>query len=104
MLIHHACQAEWENGGLGRETGGCDNFFVGHHPAAKLAAVVEKPVTRATRASMNAIYKEAQPAPTAGSIDALFPDSSEEELSELKVSASIVSYVMYIDSLSIQIH
>jgi hypothetical protein len=26
VLIHHACQAEWENGGPGRETGGCNKL------------------------------------------------------------------------------
>ncbi len=36
LLIHHACQVEWENGGPGRETRGCNKFCVGHHPLAQL--------------------------------------------------------------------
>jgi hypothetical protein len=35
LLIHHACQAEWENGGPGQEMGGCNKICVGHHPAAQ---------------------------------------------------------------------
>ncbi len=44
LLIHHACQAEWENGGPGRETGGGNKFCIGHHPVAKFLAVPEKQV------------------------------------------------------------
>jgi hypothetical protein len=39
LLIHHACQAEWENGGPGRETGGCNKFCIGHHPLAQLLLI-----------------------------------------------------------------
>jgi hypothetical protein len=39
LLIHHACQAEWENGGPGRETGGCNKFCIGHPPAAQLLLI-----------------------------------------------------------------
>ncbi len=92
VLIHHACRAEWESGGPGQETGGCNKFCVGHHPTAKLFAVVERPVARATRASMNVILNEAQPAPTARSTDTLFDASSEEKLSGVKLSVSIASY------------
>ena len=65
---------------------------IGHHPAAKLFSALERPVARATSAPMNSILNEAQPAPTARRTDSLFPDSSEEESNEVKVSVSIASY------------
>ncbi len=49
-------------------------------------------MARAIRALINFIVNEAQLAPTARRTDALFADSSEEELSEVKVSVSIASY------------
>jgi hypothetical protein len=51
----------------------------------------ERPVARATRAITKVISEEAQPAPIRGIIQALFNNSSEEELNELKVSVFIVS-------------
>ncbi len=55
LPIHHACQAEWENGGPGWEMGGCDNFCIGHHPAAKLLTVPERHVAGATSELMKSI-------------------------------------------------
>ncbi len=89
VLIHHACQAEWENGEPCQETQGCNKFCVRHHPAAKLLAVLERPVAGKTSVLTNSISNEAQPVPTASRTDSLFPDSSKEESNEVKVSVSI---------------
>jgi hypothetical protein len=66
VLIHHACQAEWENGGPGWEAGPCNKFCVAHHPAAKPYAVVERPVARATRAMMMLFLKKLSQHPLQG--------------------------------------
>jgi hypothetical protein len=55
LLIHHACQAEWENGGPGQKTGGCIKFCIGHHPFAKLLAVPERQVAGAISELMTSI-------------------------------------------------
>jgi hypothetical protein len=60
LLIHHACQAEWENGGLGREMGGCVKLCVGHHPSAKLLAVPKRQVAGATSELMTSILNDVQ--------------------------------------------
>jgi hypothetical protein len=97
-LIHHACQTEWENGGSGRETGGCNKFYVGHHPAANHFADVVKPMNRTTRAMTKAFSKEALPALIAGIVEALSDDDLEEDLKELKVSVYILSYILILTS------
>ncbi len=71
--------------GPGQETGRCNKFCVGHHPAAKLD-VVQLPVATATRVLTK---------PTVATKPLIFPpESSDEEPSfvETNVSASIVSY------------
>ncbi len=90
--LHHECQAKWEDGGPERETSRCDKFCVGHHPAAKLFAVVVKPVTRANRAMTKDFSKEALPMPIAEILEAPSADDLEE-LEELKVSVYIVLYM-----------
>jgi hypothetical protein len=80
VLIHHACQAKWENGGPGQKTGGCNTFCIGLHPAAKLLAFPERPVAGATSALMNLILNEAQQAPTARRTVTVFPPESLEVL------------------------
>ena len=34
LLVHHS--SEWENGGQGQGTGGCEKLCVAHHPTAKI--------------------------------------------------------------------
>jgi hypothetical protein len=78
LLIHHACQAEWEDGGPGQEMGGCVKLCVGHHPFAKLLAVSERQVAGATSELMTSISNDVQ---------TIFPQySSDEEETEVKVS------------------
>ncbi len=92
LLIHHACQAEWENGGPGQEMGGCNKFCVGHHPAAKLLAVPERHVAGANSELMESILNEVQQGLTSRRVGSILPpDSSEEESTEVKVSLSIPS-------------
>jgi hypothetical protein len=87
LLIHHACQAEWENGGLGRETRGCNKFCVGHHPVAKLLAVPERQVAGATTELMTSILNDVQQWLTSRRVGSILPGySSEEEEMEVKVS------------------
>ncbi len=74
LLIHHACQAELENGGPGRETGGCNKFCAGHHSAAKLLAVPESHVAGATiESSMNSISNEIQQGLTSKRVGSILP-------------------------------
>ncbi len=92
VLIHHACQVEWENGGPGQEMGGCNKFCIGHHPAAKLLAVPDRHVAGATSELMKSISNGVQQGLTSRRVVSVFPpDSSEEELTEVKVSVSIPS-------------
>ncbi len=78
LLIHLACQAEWKNGVPGRETGGCVKLCVGHHPFAKLLAVLERQVAGATSELMTSISNDVQ---------TILPQySSDEEETEVKVS------------------
>jgi hypothetical protein len=87
LLIHHACQVEWENRGLCQETGGCDKFCVGHYPAAKLLAVPERQVAGATTELMTSISNDVQQGLTSRRIGSILPEySSEEEEMEVKVS------------------
>jgi hypothetical protein len=73
LLIHHACQAEWEKGGPGQETGGCDKFCAGHHPFAQLLLI--------------SILKRVQQRLTSKRVGNIIPEySSEEEEIEVKVS------------------
>ncbi len=96
LLIHHACQAEWENGGPAREMGGCNKFCIGHHTAAKLLTVPEKHVAGATSELMKSILNEIQQELTSRRVVSILPpDSSEEESTEVKVSASIPSCLEY---------
>jgi hypothetical protein len=83
LLIHHACQAEWVNGGPGRETGGCNKFCVGHHPAANLLAVPGRHMAGATSELMKSILNEIQQGLTSRRVGSILPpDSSEEELTK----------------------
>jgi hypothetical protein len=87
LLIHLACQAEWKNGGPGRETKGCNKFCVGHHPAAKLLAVPERQVAGATSELMTSISNDVQQGLTSRKVGSILPQYSlEEEESEVKVS------------------
>jgi hypothetical protein len=73
LLIHHACKAEWENGGPGQEMGGFNKFCVGHHPSAQL--------------SLTSILKHVQQGLTSRRVGSILPEySSEEEEMEVKVS------------------
>jgi hypothetical protein len=73
LLIHHACQGEWENWGLGRETGRCNKFCIGHHPAAQLL--------------LTSILKHVQQGLTSRRVGSILPEySSEEKEIEVKVS------------------
>jgi hypothetical protein len=78
VLIHHACQAEWENEGPGREMGGCIKLCGGHHPFAKLLAVPEKQGEGVTSELMASILNDVQ--------TILTQYSSDEEETEVKVS------------------
>jgi hypothetical protein len=87
LLIYHACHAEWENGGPGREMGGFDKFCVGHHSAAKLFAVPERQVARATSELMTSISNDVQKRLTSRRVGSILPqNSSDEEETEVKVS------------------
>jgi hypothetical protein len=87
LLIHHACQAEWENGGPGRETGGRDKFCIGHHPATKLLAVPERQVAGATSELMTSILNDVQQGLTSRRVGSILPQySSDDEETEVKVS------------------
>jgi hypothetical protein len=73
LLIHHVCQAEWENGGPGQEMGGCNKFCIGHYPAAQLL--------------LTSISKLVQQGLTSRRVGSILPKySSEEEEMEVKVS------------------
>jgi hypothetical protein len=78
LMIHHACQAKWENQGPGREMGGCVKLCVGHHPFAKLLAVPERQVAGATSELMTSILNDVQ--------TILTQYSSDEEETAVKVS------------------
>jgi hypothetical protein len=78
LMIHHACQAEWENRGPGRETGGCVKLCIGHHPFAKLLAVPERQVAGATSELMTTILNDVQ--------TILTKYSSDEEETAVKMS------------------
>ncbi len=87
LLLHHACQAEWENGGPGWETGGCNKYFVGHHPVAKIWPVPERQVAGATSELMTFISNYVQHGLTSRRVGSILPQySSDEEETELKVS------------------
>jgi hypothetical protein len=76
LLIHHACQAEWENGLPGQEMGGCDKFCVGHHPAAQLL--------------LTSILTRVQQGLISRRVGSILPEySSEGEEIEVKVSVKI---------------
>jgi hypothetical protein len=73
LLIHHACQAEWENEGLGQEMGGCNKFCIGHHPAAQFL--------------LTSSSTHAQQGLASRRVGSILPEySSEEEEIEVKVS------------------
>jgi hypothetical protein len=82
--LHHECQAELENGGQGRDTGGCHKFCVGHHPAAKLLSdetifltrAMSKAVSKKEHASVPANNTPAPPAPFPVIQEALCDDGS----------------------------
>jgi hypothetical protein len=78
LLIHHACQAEWENRVPGREMGGCVKLCIGHHPFAKLLAIPERQVAGATSELVTSISNDVQ--------TILPQNSSDEEETEVKVS------------------
>jgi hypothetical protein len=78
LMIHHACQAEWENWVPGRETGGCVKLCVGHRPFAKLLAVPERQVAGATSELMASILNDVQ--------TILTQYSSDEDKTAVKVS------------------
>ncbi len=87
LLIHHACQAEWENGGQGQETGGCNKVCVGHHPAAKLLAVPERQVAGESSELMTSISTDVQKGLTSSRVGSILPQNySDEEETEVKVS------------------
>jgi hypothetical protein len=79
LLIHHACQAEWENGGPGQEMGGCDKFCVGHLPVAKLLAFPERQVAGATSELMTSISNDVQKGPTSRRVGSIIPQNSSDE-------------------------
>jgi hypothetical protein len=102
MLIHHACQAEWENGGPGREMGGCDKFCVGCHPVAKLLAVPERQVAGATSELMTSISNDIQEGLTSRRVGSILPQySSDEEETKLKVVCKIRLVTEFIDYLNL---
>ncbi len=73
LMFHHACWAKWENGGPGRETGGCDKFCIGHHPSAQLF--------------LASILTRVQQGLTSRRVGNILPEySSKEEEIEVKVS------------------
>ncbi len=87
LLIHHACQAEWENGGIGWETRGCNKFCIGHHPAAKRLAFPEREVVGATSELMRSISNDVQKGLISRRVGSIRPQkSSDEEEMEVKVS------------------
>jgi hypothetical protein len=87
LLIHHACQAEWENGGPSRKIGGCHKFCIGHHPAAKLLTVPERQVAGTTTELVTSISNDVQQGLTLRRVGSNLPEhSSEEEEMEVKVS------------------
>jgi hypothetical protein len=87
LLIHHACQVGWENGGPGRETRGCDNFCIGHHPVAKRLPVPERQEAGATTELMTSISNAVQQGPTSRRVGSILPEySSEEEEMDVRVS------------------
>jgi hypothetical protein len=80
LLIHHACQAEWENGGPGREAGGCDKFCVGHHPAAQFL--------------LTSILTRVQQGLASRRVGSIIPEYSSEE-EEIKVKKSVQNRFCY---------
>jgi hypothetical protein len=92
LLIHHACQAEWENGGPCREMGGCNKFCVAHHCAANLLPVPETQEAGATSELMTSILNYIQQWLTSRKVGSILPEySSEEEEMEVKVSVKNLS-------------
>jgi hypothetical protein len=66
--------------------GGCEIFFVGHHPADKLLAVPERQVAGATSELMTSISNDVQKGLTSRRVSSILSqNSSDEEETEVKV-------------------
>ncbi len=92
LLIHPACQAEWDNGGPGWEMGGCNKFCIDHHPAAKLLPVPERQEVGATTELLTSISNYIQQGLTSRRVGSILLEySSEEEEMEVKVSVKNLS-------------
>jgi hypothetical protein len=66
---------------------GCNKFCIGHHPVAKLLAVLERQVAGATSELMTSISNDVQKGLTSKRVGSILPQkSSDEEETEVKVS------------------